>query len=48
MMVFARVIKEGNMKWNSVKVRAGCGCIVREKKFSHRLEAVYTKEVLIQ
>ena len=40
MMVYARVIKAGKMNWDSVKVQAGCNCIVREKKFSHMIEAV--------
>ena len=40
-MVYARVIKAGKMNWSSVKVRAGCSCIVREKHFSHVLEAIW-------
>ena len=28
MMVNARIVKEGKMKWDSIKVGAGCDCIV--------------------
>ena len=40
MLVYAYVIKAGKSKWSSVKVRAGCVCIVREKNHPHMIDAI--------
>ena len=40
MLVYANVMKAGKTMWSSVKVRAGCSCIVREKHYSHIFEAI--------
>ena len=40
MLVYANVMKAGKTMWSSVKVRAGCGCIVRQKHYSHIFEAI--------
>ena len=44
MMVYAIVIKAGKMTWSSVKARAGCSCIVREKHFSHIFQLIMTQK----
>ena len=43
MLVYANVIKAGKTMWSSVKVRAGCGCIVKEKNHhSNMLDVILT------